>query len=81
MTNPTSDRGTMFKTLPGAQAWKVRALYMADLREDVRGQRMVVPGCRDHRLPTPPNHNGAAPTRAASLNNPSAEATGKKRFP
>jgi hypothetical protein len=81
MTNPTSDGGTILKTLPGARPWKVRAVYRADLQEHVLGHRIVGAGSRDHQLTTMPNNNDADLTRAAPLNNTSAEATGKKRFP
>jgi len=81
MTNPTSDGGTIFKTLPGARPWKVRAVHRADLQEDVQGYRIVGFGSRDHQLTTTPTNSDATTTHATPLNNTSAEAAGKKRFP
>jgi len=81
MTTPTSDGGTTFKTLPGECPWKVRAVQVADLQEDVLRHPVMVPGRRDHRLTMTPNNNDAGPTHAAPLNNTSAEAAAKKRFP
>jgi hypothetical protein len=81
MTDPTSDSGTVFKTLLQERPWKVRALHMADPQKDVLGHRIAGPGSRDHRVKATPINGDVCPHAAAPLNTPSAEAAGKKRFP
>jgi hypothetical protein len=81
MTNPTSDGGTIFKTLPGECPWKVRALHVADLQEDVLGHRIAGAGTPNHRVTTTPTNRIATTTHAKPLNSTSAEAAGKERFP
>ena len=81
MTNPTSDGSTIFTTLPGARPWKVRAVHGVDLQEHVSGRRIVGAASPDHRVATTPTNNNATTTHAKPLNNTSAEAAGKKRFP
>ncbi len=81
MTNPTSDGGTIFKTLPGAGPWNVRAVHRADLQQHVLGHRIVDAGRSDHRVTTTPTNRAPTATHVAPPNNTSAEAAGKKRFP
>lgn len=81
MTTPTSDGGTIFKTLPGKCPWKVRALHVADLQEDVLGHRIVGAGTPDHPVTTTSTYHDATATHAKPLHNTSTEAVRKKRFP
>lgn len=81
MTNSPSDGGTIFKTLPRECPSKVRAVHAANLQKDVLDHRIAGAGGPDHRLTTTPTNRGATTTHAKPLNNTSAEAAGKKRFP
>ena len=81
MTNSTSDGGTVFKTLPGERPRKVRAMQVLGLQKNALGHRIVGTGSPDHRVTTTPNNRDRTATHTTPLNDTSAEAAAKKRFP
>ena len=81
MTKLTRDGGTIFKALPGQCPWKVRAVQVVDLQEDVLEHQIVDVGTPDRRIATTSTNRDATATHTTPLNNPFAEAAGKKRFP